>query len=150
TQRDNALGRQPASGEQPTYGYHVLVVDMPRLPAFADRIQHVDMGTRQPSRMRAGKALGAHTSNIVARDTRAFGLAQPDASQTGQHFQAVFKIRSPGLQFHSLISGQRVVIDSGNEDRTGSRINCRYLAVRAGPQRGPQTGADELITYRLG
>src|SRR5690606_19697092 len=120
---------------------------MPCLPAFADRIQRVDMGTRQTSRMRTGKALGANTSNIAARDGRAFGLAQPDTGQTGQHFQAVLEIRSAGLQNHSRVSGQRVGIDGGYEDGAGSCVYRRHLAVRAGPQRSPQTGADELVTY---
>ena len=54
-QGNDALGIQPARGEQAADRDHVLIIEMPDLAASADRMQEVDMGADQPGRMGTGK-----------------------------------------------------------------------------------------------
>ncbi|MCY1370046.1 hypothetical protein D9M69_571180 [compost metagenome] len=139
-QSDHALDPQLPGSEQLADGDDVLIIDRPDTLARTDRIEEVDMGTRQTGRMRAGKGLCLHLAQLLARQAAAIGLAQEDLGQIAQYLETVFEISGICADDHSRISRQRLGVHGCDENRAGHRINRRHLAERTSTQCGPETG----------
>src|SRR5690606_38456427 len=149
TQGDDTLRRQMASGKQTPYGDHVLIIDMPDLTLLADRIEEVDMGSRQTRGMGTGEALGTHARQPFTRDDGSLRLAQPDSGQPGQYLEAILEVGSTMLQHHCWVGSQGMSIDGSDKNRRRDRVNCRHLTVGTGSQCGPESRTDQGLTHLL-
>ncbi|MNE10942.1 hypothetical protein D3C80_1036800 [compost metagenome] len=149
-QGDHALGPQLAAGEQLADGDDVLIVDGPHTLGRTDRIEVVDMGPDQTRRMRAGEGLGGHPGQALAGQADALGLAQEHLGQTTEHLETTLEVGRMLGDDHRRIGSERIGVDGADEDRAGRRVDRGHLAVRTGPQGGPQAGVQQVLAYLAG
>ena len=124
---------------------------MPDLTLQADRCEVMDVRARQTRRVRALEGLADHTGNVATRDISTRCLAQEHLAfgQTRQCDETLTESGFLALEHHGRIRGQRMGIDGGNEDGCRLGIQRRHARERAGTQRRPQAGLDQLVDHDL-
>ncbi|MNZ47208.1 hypothetical protein D3C78_649150 [compost metagenome] len=110
----------------------------------------MDVGTDQTCRMRTGEGFGGHPGQALAGQADALGLAQEHLGQTTEHLETILEVGRMLGDDHRRIGGERIGVDGADEDRAGRRVDRGHLAVRTGPQGGPQAGVQQVLAYLAG